>query len=163
MASHTHRARALFPLAPPLPPSVANLLRLARAAIAGGMATLVDLGTLALLVGAFHASPRTASLPALVAGGVANFLGNRHFAFRATDGSLARQAVLYTLTEVVALALNGLLFDTTLRLYPETAHAYVWVRLATSHLVFLAFSYPLWTRVFAPRVAKPETDTPPSR
>jgi putative flippase GtrA len=134
----------------PLP---TRALRLLRAGIAGVAATLVDLGVLAVLVSGLHVDPRLASLPALVCGGIANFLGNRHFAFRANKGSLARQAVLYTLVEVMALAMNGLLYDTVLRVVPHAADAYWAVRLATSHLVFLAWSYPLWSRVFRPSPA----------
>ena len=126
-----------------------RLLELLRAGAAGIAATLTDLGVLALLVSVFHWDPRAASIPALLAGGVANFIGNRHFAFRAAKGSLAKQAVGYTIVEVVALALNGLLYDVVLRSAPVTAHAYWAVRLVTSHLVFLCWSYPLWRRVFA--------------
>lgn len=120
--------------------------RLIRAAIAGAAATLVDLGVLALLISALHVDPRAANIPALLAGGIANFIGNRHFAFRAANGSLARQAVLYTVVEVIALALNGVLYDTVLRYAP---HLPYWlVRLVTSHVVFLCWSYPLWRGVF---------------
>jgi putative flippase GtrA len=130
-----------------------RVLRLVRAGIAGVAATLVDVGTLALLVSVLHWDARAASLPALVAGGVANFVGNRHFAFRAARGSLAKQAVLYTLVELIALALNAVLYDAVLRAWPVATHAYWLVRLATSHLVFLAWSYPLWNRVFVDREA----------
>jgi len=133
------------------PWSLDRALRLARAGLAGLAATLVDLAVLALLVSALHVDPHVASIPALVLGGVANFIGNRHFAFRAGAGPLARQALLYTVTEVLALAMNGALFDVALRLIPGAAHAYVLVRLCTSHLVFLCWSYPLWGRVFAVR------------
>jgi putative flippase GtrA len=133
----------------PAPLPFARLFQLVRAGIAGGAATLVDLGVLALLVSGFGLSARLASVPALLAGGVANFIGNRHFAFRAREGSLVRQAVLYTVIEVVALALNGALYELVLRTHPAFAPAYVWVRLCTSHLVFLCWSYPLWNRVFA--------------
>jgi len=92
-------------------------------------------------------------VPALIAGGVVNFLANRHFAFRAASGSLARQAALYTLVELVALALNGVLFDLALRLPFVHASWYVPVRLVTSHVVFLAWSYPLWRFVFRPQRA----------
>ncbi len=115
---------------------------------------MVDVVTLAVLVTGFHVGARLASLPALVAGGVANFVANRHFAFRARQGSLARQAVLYTLVEVIALALNGALYDTVLRTWPGVVHEYWLVRLATSHLVFLLWSYPLWRRVFAAKAAE---------
>jgi len=126
-----------------------RLLELLRAGAAGIAATAVDVGVLALLVSVLHWDPRAASIPALLAGGVANFLGNRHFAFRARSGSLARQAVGYTVVELVALALNGVLYDAVLRAAPALAPGYWAVRLVTSHLVFLAWSYPLWRRVFA--------------
>jgi putative flippase GtrA len=131
--------------------------KLVRAFIAGAAATLVDLGTLALLVSVFHVNARIASIPALVLGGIANFLGNRHYAFRAAKGSFSRQAILYTIVEVMALAMNGLLYDTVLRAFPMLSGAYWLVRLATSHVVFLCWSYPLWNRVF--RVKVPINDS----
>lgn len=131
-------------------------LRVLRALLAGGAATLADLAVLAVLVSLVGVAPRVASIPALVVGGVVNFLGNRHFAFRAAKGSLARQAALYTVVELAALAANGILFDVVMRLLPaQLAWAYVPVRLVTSHLVFLAWSYPLWRLVFrVPREAQ---------
>lgn len=128
---------------------IAKVLQLLRAGLAGIAATGADLATLALLVSVLHVDPRAASVPALVVGGVVNFVGNRHFAFRATEGHVARQAAGYTAVEVVALALNGLLYDTVLRLVPGARSAYALVRLVTSHAVFLGWSYPLWRRVFA--------------
>ncbi len=127
----------------------ARLWELLRAGAAGVLATLVDLGVLALLVSVRHWDARHASILALLAGGVANFFGNRNFAFRARHGSLARQALGYAVVELVALALNGILYDAVLRTVPASAQAYWAVRLATSHLVFLAWSYPLWRRVFS--------------
>lgn len=126
-----------------------SLLSLLRAGLAGAASTLVDLAVLAALTSVLHVDPRVASIPALVAGGIVNFLGNRHFAFRAAAGSLSRQATLYTAIEIVALVMNGLLFDLALRVVPGAAQAYPLVRLATSHLVFLCWSYPLWRRVFS--------------
>jgi len=124
-----------------------------RAGAAGALATLVDLAVLTVLVSGVGVSARAASVPALVLGGVANFIGNRHFAFRATGGSLARQVVGYTVVEVIALALNGALYDTALRLFPAATGLYWMVRLITSHMVFLGWSYPLWRKVF--RVREP--------
>ena len=51
----------------------------------------------------------------------------------------------------MALALNGILYDTALRMVPSATPIYWAVRLVTSHIVFLAWSYPLWRRVFAAR------------
>ncbi len=136
-----------------------KLLTLLRAGVAGLAATAADLATLAVLVSLLHVDARLASLPALVVGGVVNFLGNRHFAFRAKDGNVGKQVAGYTAVEIVALALNGLLYDTLLRLVPGARAAYWLVRLATSHAVFLGWSYPLWRRVFAVRVAPTADDT----
>ncbi|GAC1543579.1 MAG: hypothetical protein NVS3B10_07750 [Polyangiales bacterium] len=124
-----------------------------RSFLAGAAATLADLGVLFVCVAALHLSPRVASIPALVAGGVVNFYGNRHFAFRATRGSLRRQALLYAATELVALVLNGLLFDAALRTIHVAVFGAMVVRLVTTHVVFLGFSYPVWRRVFDPRRA----------
>jgi putative flippase GtrA len=123
-----------------------------RAGAAGIFATAVDLATLAILVSVLHVSPHVANVPALVMGGLANFAGNRWFAFRAR-GSIAKQALGYTLVEIVALALNGWLFEIALRMFPHATHAYWALRLATSHIVFLLWSYPLWCFVF--KSAKP--------
>jgi putative flippase GtrA len=127
-------------------------LEVVRAGAAGAAATATDVVLLGVLV-ACGMDPRIASIPALVAGGAVNFLGNRHFAFRASSGSLARQALGYALVEVVALVLNGALYDATLVLFPETRAAFWVVRLVTSHVVFLCWSYPLWRRVFRVPVA----------
>jgi len=125
-------------------------MRILRSFVAGGAATLVDLAVLAALVSGLGLDPRQANVPALVAGGVVNFFGNRHFAFRAGDGHLAKQAVGYGVVEMVALALNGLLFELVMRALPGHPGWYAPVRLVTSHVVFLAWSYPLWRFVFRP-------------
>jgi putative flippase GtrA len=128
---------------------LSHLLELVRAGAAGILATGADLAVLTVLVSLCRWDARAASIPALLVGGLVNFVGNRHFAFRAASGPVVRQAFGYTVVELVALALNGLAYDAILRAVPAAAHAYWAVRLATSHLVFLAWSYPLWRRVFA--------------
>jgi hypothetical protein len=55
----------------------------------------------------------------------------------------------------VALALNGWLFELALRMFPHATHAYWALRLATSHIVFLFWSYPLWCFVFRQRGGRP--------
>lgn len=141
----------------PSPAKASDPLRVVRAFLAGAAATVADLSILSVLVSFAGVSPRVASVPALVVGGIVNFIGNRHFAFRASQGSLARQAALYTMVELVGLGLNGLLFDVVVRLCAAhaaalgtavPAWAYAPIRLATSHVVFLAVSYPLWRLVF---------------
>jgi len=121
-----------------------------RSAIAGGAATLADLGVLFVCITAFGLSARMASIPALVAGGIVNFYGNRKFAFRAESGSLSRQATLYTITEVIALAFNGFLYDAAVRTLHPSHGAALLLRLVTCNLVFVLWSYPIWRWVFRP-------------
>jgi putative flippase GtrA len=123
-------------------------MKLLRAGAAGIFATAIDLLVLSVLVSGFHVSAQVANIPALLAGGVANFVGNRWFAFRAQRGSLPKQALGYSLVEIVALALNGWLFAVAMHALPQASHLYWLVRIATTHLVFLAWSYPLWCLVF---------------
>jgi putative flippase GtrA len=125
-----------------------KLGELVRSSIAGAAATLVDLGMLFFAMHVLGWSARVASLPALLAGGLVAFHGNRHFAFRASSGSLSRQATLFALAEVVTLVLNGVLYDFVVRtVHPSTGGAMV-LRLVTQNLVFLAWSFPVWRRVF---------------
>lgn len=122
--------------------------KLLRSLLAGGAATFADLLVLLLAIHALHLDPRVASIPALIAGGVVNFLGNRHFAFRAGSGDVRKQALLYTATEIVALVLNGLLYDVAVRALHPTAFGIVLTRLLTQNAVFLLWSFPLWRHVF---------------
>ena len=121
---------------------------LARSALAGGAATAADLVVLFACIHLLGWSPRVASIPALLAGGVVNFHGNRSYAFRASSGSLKRQATLFILSELVTLTLNGILYDLAMRtLNPGTGAAMV-LRLVTQNLVFLSWSFPVWKAVF---------------
>lgn len=133
---------------PGSPSKLDTLLRLGRSGLAGLAATAADLVTLTLLVEAFHLHPRIANAPALFIGALVNFVGNRSYAFRARAGSAAKQALGYSVVEVVALGLNGLMYDLVLRLWPEARAHFGLVRLATSCAVFVCWSYPLWHRVF---------------
>ncbi len=119
-----------------------------RSAVTGGAATAADVVSLALCVGLLGISPRLANVPSLLLGALVQFVGNRHFAFRAKQGSLKRQIVGFLLTEAVALGLNGALYEMfAARLTLHTASAVV-LRLVISSAVFLLWSYPLWRRVF---------------
>ncbi len=142
--------------------TVQRLWTLFRALVAGGGATLVDLVVLALLVDLLAVPARVASIPALVAGGTVAFVANRRWVFHARAGSIVKQASLFVLVELFALALNGLLYELAMR-SPTVSHqpqAYLVVRLVTSHVVFLGWSYPLWRLVF--RDAPDRVDDAPS-
>ena len=126
-------------------------MRMVRSAAAGLAATGADLATLSILVVSAHWAPRSANVPALIVGGVVNFVGNRVYAFHAREGNAALQAAGFTAVELVALALNGILYDTVLRLIPAAASVFWLVRLLTTNVVFLFWSYPLWHKVFSVR------------
>ncbi len=126
----------------------ARLATFVRSALTGGAATLVDLGVIAFAVGVLHLAPAVANAPALLAGAVVQFFGNRHFAFRGASGSLARQVALFLVTEAVTLLLNGVLYHLAVtHLSPGTAGA-VLLRAVTTNLIFVLWSYPVWKRIF---------------
>jgi putative flippase GtrA len=128
--------------------------RLLRSAVAGGLATLVDLGVLTGLVALFGLTPRAASVPALIAGGIVAFVTQKRYAFRAPGGRVLRQAMQFGVVQVGSAILTGLLFDLVLRFVPRLTSSYVVVRLVTSNLVWLGFSFPLWHFVFRPSPAE---------
>jgi putative flippase GtrA len=129
-------------------PRIGALATFTRSALAGGAATVVDLGVIAFAVGALHLSPRAANLPALLAGAVVQFVGNRHFAFRARSGPLGRQLALFALTEAGALALNGLAYHLVASVFVLGVSGAVLARAVTTNAVYVLYSYPLWRRVF---------------
>lgn len=133
-----------------------------RSALAGGAATLVDLGTLALLVGVLGVPARVASIPALLAGAVVQFAGNRCFAFRVRDArSLPRQVMFFAATETTALLANALLFDAVARRILLGAGGAVLARAIITNLVYVAFSYPMFRRIFGARApAAPAHELP---
>jgi putative flippase GtrA len=126
----------------------AILRRLIRSAIAGGLATVVDLAVLMGLVSLAQWTARSASVPALVAGAVAAFVAQKYYAFQAVGGPVVRQATQFALVQVGSAVLTGVFYDLVLGLAPAFASAYVIVRLVTSNIVWLGFSFPLWHFVF---------------
>lgn len=129
-----------------------RLALLARSMLAGAAATLVDLGTLFLLVDVVGVAPRVASVPALLLAGSVMFVGNRRFAFRATSSAGARQALRFAGVHAVTLTLNAALFDLAMSVAGGRA-PYWAVRLVVGNAVFLAWSFPMFRRVFGARDA----------
>ena len=134
----------------PSPTLAARVATFARSALAGGAATLADLAVIALAVGVLRVSPAVANVPALLVGGIVQFFGNRHFAFRAASGSLSRQVTWFVLTELVAFALNAALYHLVVTNVSLGAVGAVVARAITTNAIFLLWSYPVWKRVFQP-------------
>ncbi len=127
----------------------AKAARLARGLGVGAVASIVDMAVLAILVTGLHVPSQLANVPALVAGALVQFVGCRHVVFGgARNGALRRQLAGFIATEAGTLALNGLAFHLLVTLTPVP---YPLARLLGTFLVFTAFSFPLWARVFRGR------------
>jgi putative flippase GtrA len=122
-----------------------RLLRFLRALIVGSGATIVDFSIFTSCVRLIGVAPTSARLPALVAGACVQFVGNRHFTFRARAGRLLRQLKLFVVAEAFTLGLNWCAFQLLIRkltmLPPEL------VSFIGTGTVFLIFGYPLRRRV----------------
>jgi putative flippase GtrA len=119
---------------------------LARSAGVGAIATLTDLGVLALLATGLGLGPRVASVPALLAGIAVQFVGNKLFAFRDRSPRWIEQAAAFGAIEVLGACLNVALFDWAVRALPLP---YLATRLLVTNAVYLGVCLPLWSRVFA--------------
>jgi putative flippase GtrA len=120
--------------------------RLLRSCLAGLAATAVDLSALLLLVEVPGLQPRMANVPALLLGACIQYFGNKYLAFGDRSPVSKRQVWLFGLVEVGALIANAWIFHVLVTLVPAS---YALARPLGSLVVYLGFSYPLWTRVFS--------------
>jgi putative flippase GtrA len=120
---------------------------LIRSSGVGAISTLVDLGSLTILIQLFSLSPSAANLPALLLGVASQFLGNKLFAFgdRAQGKALAVQGGQFALVEAGALLLNAIAFQL---LVSQLHIPYLLSRLFASAGVYFGYSFPLWNRIF---------------
>ncbi len=117
-----------------------------KSSVAGGVGTLVDFGVFFALTTGLGLDPQWANWPGMLAGGVVNFVGNRRFAFHAHHGNLTRQAWRFTGVTMVALLSSAVLFYFAVEAWPGVPP---WVlRLITSNVVYLGWTFPLFRRVF---------------
>jgi putative flippase GtrA len=122
-----------------------------RSMAVGTIATVVDLGILAVLVSAIGLSARVASAPALAIGVAAQFVGNKLFAFEDRSRAWVRQGVQFLGVEALGFAANLVLYDLVIA---HTALPYLPVRLATTSLVYFGICLPLWSLIFRARPAE---------
>jgi putative flippase GtrA len=130
---------------------LARLAVVVRSLGVGVWATATDLGVLALLVSGLGVAPRVASLPALAAGVVVQFLGNKLLAFHDRSSDWFCQGLKFLAVEALGIALNALAFD---RVVALTHLPYLPVRLMTTSLVYVCVSLPLWSLIFEPGTAR---------
>jgi putative flippase GtrA len=121
---------------------------LVRSLGVGALATVVDLVALWLLVEVAGLAPWLANVPALGAGLLVQFAGNKYLAFGDRSRALLRQGSQFALVEVGALGLNALGFHLAVTLL---ACPYLLARLSCSAVVYVAYSFPLWGRIFTHR------------
>ena len=124
--------------------------RLASAIGVGGLATLMDLVALAALVEVAGLDPSAANVPALLVGACVQFVGCRKLIFRRGPQRSARsQLGPFVLVELGTLALNALFYAWLVQLQPFGA-PYALLRLVSTFVVFVGFSFPAWHWVFRP-------------
>ncbi len=119
--------------------------RFLRASAVGIVATLVDLGTLTLLVEVLGVSKVVANWPSLLLGVTVQFVGAKYAVFKAGDGPWVRHLTGFVLAEIGTYVLNGLAFHFLVTLTPVP---YLAARLVGTFVVFVTFSYPVWKWVF---------------
>lgn len=127
----------------PLPddPMAARAARFVRALVVGACATGSDLLVFSLCLRVLHLSSPVARVPSLATGALVQFIGNRVFTFRATDGNLRRHARLFFTFELGAYLANLVIFRYLVR-WITVIPAEVVTFLGT-FLVFALYSYPV--------------------
>jgi putative flippase GtrA len=138
-------------------PLVDRVLRFVRALIVGSGATCVDVAVLSTCIRVVGVAPTSARLPALLAGASVQFFGNRTYTFRAQRGRIGRQARLFIVAELAALAMNYALFRLLVprvRILPPELTSFI-----GTFIVFIAFAYPM-RRLVIFRLRDDERRTP---
>ncbi len=111
-----------------------------RAQISSFLATAVDYGILFLFVEVFHIWYVAATAWGAFFGAITNFLLNRHWSFRASEGKWIRQAYRYSIVSIGSLILN------TLGVFLVTEYARVHYAVSVvlvAGAVGVLFNYPL--------------------
>ena len=122
-----------------------RLLILMRSSAVGVFATLSDLTTLLLLIQGVGLSPEWANVPSLLPGLAVMFLGNKYFAFGDRSRRVVKQGVRFLFVEAWAFVLNALLFHV---LTKEAEVPFLLARMLGTCIIYLGFSFPLWTFIF---------------
>jgi putative flippase GtrA len=132
---------------------------LIRSGMVGIIATICDLGTLLILMHGFGLHPRIANIPSLIPGLIVMFVGNKYFAFEDRSTQVVKQGSLFLAIELIGFALNALLFD---MLVTHTEIHEIIARLLGTNIVYLGFSFPLWSMLVFRHRARAEAAAPGS-
>jgi putative flippase GtrA len=113
-----------------------------RSSLVGLVATASDIGSLMLLIHVVGLSDQAANVPSLLPGLVIQFIGNKIFAFDDRTRAIVKQGSLFLMVEMIAFGLNVLLFHLLITWTP--IHV-ILARLLGTNVVYLGFSFPLWS------------------
>ena len=116
-----------------------------RSAAVGIVATIADVGALFVLVQGLGVPAVWANVPTLLLGMTVQYLGNKYVAFEDDSKDHLRQGSLFALVEVGTLILNAVGFHLLVTL---TDVPFSLARLMVAFTVYMAFSFPLWARIF---------------
>jgi putative flippase GtrA len=117
----------------------------------GVLAGLADLLSLYVLVAWVGLAKEQANIPRLLPGLLIMFVGNKYFAFEDRSPAVVRQGSLFVLVEMGAFLLNLLVYHLLVTLTP--LH-YLLAGMLGTFLVYVGFSFPLWTFIFRKTVAE---------
>jgi putative flippase GtrA len=135
------------------PLSLARRLHLlARSSAVGVFATLSDLTTLLLLIRIVGLPAEWANVPSLLPGLTVMFFGNKYFAFGDRSRQIVRQGARFLFVEAWAFVINALLFHALIK---EAEVPFLLARMLGTCIVYLGFSFPLWTFIFHKTPAPP--------
>jgi putative flippase GtrA len=115
--------------------------RFSRALIVGAAATAADFAVLTVAIRLLSVAPEIARGPALLAGALVQFFGNRRYTFRAQAGSLGRHAKLFLAFELLGYLANLVIYRFLVKWFPQIAPELL--SFAGTFVVFVAYSYPL--------------------
>jgi putative flippase GtrA len=135
----TRPGGGLVPLADD--PVATRAARFGRALVVGACATGADVLVFTLVHRVLAVSAPWARGPALAAGALVQFVGNRAFTFRATAGDVRRHARLFFTFELGAYLANLVIFRYLVRWI--TAVPAELVTFLGTFLVFALYSYPV--------------------
>lgn len=123
-----------------------NWLKLSKSAFTGIIATVVDMGLLALLVEVFSVPAIWANSVGLITGATIQFTGNKFLAFEGgKKRGLKHEILFFLLAEALSLGLNFFGFYFFMQWFKLN---YIITRLIVTTAVFLGISYPIWFWIF---------------
>lgn len=126
---------------------IEHLGRIGRSGLIGIVCVTIDLVVLYLLTKLAGLPPWLAKVFSFSTATVVQFLGNREYTFRASEGKMSRQAIYYVMVEVVAFGLNIASFHLLERSLPKSWPLLLPAIIAGA-ISFWLFTYPVWHWVF---------------